>query len=1213
MKNFTLLFSTLLLTAFSWQANAQGDNCAAALDVTPGTYTADGPATGAGSVNSTNADWYSYTPVASGTIDISACSGPDTRLYVYDGTCAALVQIAYNDDACGLGSEILGIPVLSGTTYYFEFDDSWSTASFDWTLTFSAAATPGDCSSSGTYDYVSNSTMASSLQGFVANTPGDYITLNFSAGSTETGWDYWFINDAADGSGTTIATGDGPITGAYESTTGEISFYVESDGNTEGSTFVYSLSCSPPPSCPAPSALTASNITSSSADLGWTENGTATSWEVEWGTSAFTPGTGTAVITGTNPHALTGLTANSSYDFYVRAICGLGDTSAWAGPISFTTLCPAAYSPAYLENFTSFVPGCWDEASDGTPLTGPTGAGFGEWNHSDYLNNGGVNDAVKINLYNTGTSDWLLSPNFDMSAGGPWELVINAGVTTYNGTGSIAMGSDDSVQVVISTDGGLTWGAIYTWDVNNTPSNTGEPYAIDLAAYTGAANLFGIWASEGVVDDSEDYDFHINDFEIRVPPLCAEPSALTASNITTVSADLGWTENGTATSWEVEYDSTGFVQGTGTTVVTGTNPHALTGLTANYSYDFYVRAICGVGDTSVWTGPYSFTTPCSVYTPQYLESFNTWVSPCWDQADAGSPTTTATTFGSSNWNSTGFLNDGSGAGGVKINLYTTGTEDWMVSPTFDLSAGGPWELKIEAGVTGWNNTSAAQMGSDDMVQVVVSTDGGATWSVLHTWDATNQPSVNGEFLQLDLSAYTGTSNIFAIWAYDGTVNDPEDFDFHIGSFEIKEAAADDLAMLNVTTSASTGCSLSNSETVTIQFKNTGISSQSNFDVGYSVNGAAITPETIAGPIAAGDTITYTFTALVDMSIPMVYDIEAYTALATDVDLSNDSMSVSVNHIAPSLTFNDSLLISDGLSNGTHGIICTNGLLPNELTNCYKLSAVVIDSLVHTWDSDLTIYLITPNGDSIQLSSGNGGSGDDYIGVVFTDTAATSITTGTAGFGAGGYYSIQDVNGLGSYIGFDPNGTWDLWITDGAAGDNGTLFAWHLEFQDYSFVVDLGADASLCSGQDSLVLDAGAGAYTYLWSNMESTQTTVVSDSTVGTVDYAVIVTDSISMCEASDTVSVTFDDCSGVSELSGGTVSVYPNPSNGNFIVSLSNISEHVSVQVVDMQGRLIYSQIEGLKVGKENTISLDNVERGVYLISVSSNKGRYTQSIVIE
>ena len=404
-----------------------------------------------------------------------------------------------------------------------------------------------------------------------------------------------------------------------------------------------------------------------------------------------------------------------------------------------------------------------------------------------------------------------------------------------------------------------------------------------------------------------------------------------------------------------------------------------------------------------------------------------------------------------------------------------------------------------------------------------------------------------------------------------------------------------------------------SELLKCEIQNNGVADQTNFDVGYSLNGMPIVPETINATILSGGTLLYTFTAAADMSIPMVYNIDAYTLLASDQVMSNDTSVFSANHIAPGLVFADSLLISDALSNGTHGIICTNGLLPNELTNCYKLSAVVIDSLVHTWDSDLTIYLITPNGDSIQLSSGNGGSGDDYIGVVFTDTAATSITTGTAGFGAGGYYSIEDVNGLGSYIGFDPNGMWDLWITDGAAGDNGTLFAWHLEFQDYSFTVDLGADAALCSGQDSLMLDAGAGTYTYEWSNMEATQTIMVSDPTVGTVNYSVVVTDSISMCEALDTISVSYGDCSGISELSGSTVSVYPNPSNGNFIISLSNISEQVSVQVVDMQGRIIYSQTEGLKVGKENVISLDNVERGVYLISVSSDKGRYTQSIVIE
>ena len=81
----------------STSAMAQGDNCTAAVPVTPGTYTADGPATGSGAANicgvgAYNADWYSYTPAGNGTWTVGSClGGTDTRLSVYSGTCAGLV------------------------------------------------------------------------------------------------------------------------------------------------------------------------------------------------------------------------------------------------------------------------------------------------------------------------------------------------------------------------------------------------------------------------------------------------------------------------------------------------------------------------------------------------------------------------------------------------------------------------------------------------------------------------------------------------------------------------------------------------------------------------------------------------------------------------------------------------------------------------------------------------------------------------------------------------------------------------------------------------------------------------------------------------------------------------------------------------------------------------------------------------------------------
>src|SRR5690606_27597226 len=97
----------------------------------------------------------------------------------------------------------------------------------------------------------------------------------------------------------------------------------------------YKVMILPAPSCLPPSALNVSNLTSTSADLGWTEMGTATNWQVEWDTTGFVPGTGNIVVTTNNPYNVTGLTPFTSYEFYVRSICGTNDTSAWSGPYTF--------------------------------------------------------------------------------------------------------------------------------------------------------------------------------------------------------------------------------------------------------------------------------------------------------------------------------------------------------------------------------------------------------------------------------------------------------------------------------------------------------------------------------------------------------------------------------------------------------------------------------------------------------------------------------------------------------------------------------------------------------------------------------------------------------------------------------------------------------------------------------------------------------------
>ncbi|MBF4985816.1 fibronectin type III domain-containing protein, partial [Nonlabens mediterrranea] len=90
--------------------------------------------------------------------------------------------------------------------------------------------------------------------------------------------------------------------------------------------------------CLSPMALDAVNITSLSADLSWTSGGSGeASWEIEYGIDGFTQGTGTTVTANSNPYTINTLTESTDYDYYVRANCGAGDVSAWAGPFSFST------------------------------------------------------------------------------------------------------------------------------------------------------------------------------------------------------------------------------------------------------------------------------------------------------------------------------------------------------------------------------------------------------------------------------------------------------------------------------------------------------------------------------------------------------------------------------------------------------------------------------------------------------------------------------------------------------------------------------------------------------------------------------------------------------------------------------------------------------------------------------------------------------------
>lgn len=122
--------------------------------------------------------------------------------------------------------------------------------------------------------------------------------------------------------------------------------------------------------CLQPGNLLVSAIGDTSVNLSWSNPTGASQWEVEYGPVGFTPGTGVGTIvtgiTTNNSYTLSGLTAATSYDFYVRAICGQDNISPLSDSGSFTTaLCAASQQCDFVFRMTD----SWGDGWNGNTMT----------------------------------------------------------------------------------------------------------------------------------------------------------------------------------------------------------------------------------------------------------------------------------------------------------------------------------------------------------------------------------------------------------------------------------------------------------------------------------------------------------------------------------------------------------------------------------------------------------------------------------------------------------------------------------------------------------------------------------------------------------------------------------------------------------------------------------------------------------------------------
>jgi len=308
-------------------------------------------------------------------------------------------------------------------------------------------------------------------------------------------------------------------------------------------------------------------------------------------------------------------TMSYSTEYFWRVVCKNSVKAETDGPVwSFTTEADPTLTPPFIEDFSSWYPTNWSKAQGllGSPVTF-TSTTTCYW-YADGFANVGTTGAAKCNVYGTNRKEWMITPPIDLGTKTDYQLEFDLALTDCGNTNPPeSVGDDDKYAVIISTDNGATWtsaNALQIWDNTTTPSftdisTTGEHIVIDLTGYTGLIML-GFYAESTV--SNADNDLFVDNVQVREIPSCPAPTALTETNIGIKSADLGWTEAGTATTWEYDYGLIGYGPPAGAGTSTTSKPVNITGLSANTTYDWYVRADCGAKETSTWAGPSTFTT-----------------------------------------------------------------------------------------------------------------------------------------------------------------------------------------------------------------------------------------------------------------------------------------------------------------------------------------------------------------------------------------------------------------------------------------------------------------------------------------------------------------------------------------------------------------------------------------------------------------------------
>ena len=279
-------------------------------------------------------------------------------------------------------------------------------------------------------------------------------------------------------------------------------------------------------------------------------------------------------------------------------------------------------------------------------------------------------------------------------------------------------------------------------------------------------------------------------------------------------------------------------------------------------------------------------------------------------------------------------------------------------------------------------------------------------------------------------------------------------------------------------------------------------------------------------------------------------------------------------------------ISGGAANGCDSVVTLDLTINFPTTG----TDVITECDSYTW-IDGTTYT-TSNNTATHTISGGSTNGCDSL--VTLDLTINYSTTGTDVITACDSYTWMDGN---TYTSSNNTATWT--VTNSMGCDS-------LVTLDLTIVTTTAGIAQV----NDITLEATNTGASYVWidcsTGMPVPGETAQSFEASANGEYAVVVTEN----NCSDTSDCMVIDQVRLEENSIQLMRVYPNPNNGEFTVTLNELTNGKLV-LYTADGRVVYSQ--AIHQESEELISVPTLTNGIYFLELRTEKGNYSKRITIK